>query len=96
MDRKLLPSGRVRYLPNCELTDNGSIRSNITQEAHQVNVRKSIVHCSYGAGKVPALERRKFEVVGDVDCLTPTEIAEKQKPFERYAVLGSGITGADV
>lgn len=96
MDRKLLPSGRVRYLPNCELLENGSIRANITQETHQINVRKSIVHSSYGAGEVPALHRRKFEVDGDVDCLTPTEIAEKQQPFEQYAVLGSGKTGADV
>ena len=47
MRDRLLASGRVRFLPMCEIEADGSVRSLLSRERHAIVVRKKIVDASY-------------------------------------------------
>lgn len=95
MERTLLSSGRVDYLPKTEYQPDRSLRSLVTGLQQDITVRKRIVHSCPASGTIPALHKRKYTVSDDAICLTPTELAASPAPGGSFVVLGSGKTGAD-
>ena len=107
MQQTLLPSGRLRYFPQCSFegadVDSGKIvarfRELATGTVHRVIVRKRIVDTTYYAVSVPATHARKFSVATPVRCIIPNElievVTELTHKHTRYTVIGSGKTGMD-
>jgi hypothetical protein len=92
---RLLPSGRVRFMPLCEVEPDGRIRSLLSGDRHAITVRKKVVDASYLTNSVPLTHTRKFEVGPGVACIPPNDLPRLAPHHERYTVLGAGKTGVD-
>lgn len=95
MRDRLLPSGRVNYIPMSEVTADGAIRSRLSGAAAKVKVRRKIVDASYYTNEVPLTHVRKFKVAPGVDCIPPNDLPRRAADAPHYCVLGGGKTGMD-
>jgi len=95
MQRHFLPSGRVRYFPNCDYLGDGRFVCRLTQQSTQMRVRRKLVDTTYVEGSIPATSKPPFEVVDGVHCVPAGELARlKQRP-DRFVVIGAGKTALD-
>jgi hypothetical protein len=95
MRDRLLPSGRVRFLPLCEVEADGSLRSLLSRERRTIVVRKKVVDASYLTNAIPQTHTRKFSVAADVACIPPNDLPRLAARHEHFTVLGAGKTGVD-
>lgn len=95
MMQKLLPSGRVKYFPQCDYCGDGRIVSLITGEEFHIEVRKKIVDATFTETEVPSRHKPKFSVAPSVQCIPPNELLQTARA-KRYVVVGAGKTGIDV
>jgi hypothetical protein len=100
MRRRLLPSGRVRYLPMTEHLGDGRLRSLASGAEMQVEVRRKTVDATHYAPRIPALHRPKFSVESGVQLVAPNALPglalrDRRAP-PHYAILGAGKTAMDV
>lgn len=95
MRDRLLASGRVRYVPMSEVTDDGAIRSLLSGERTEVEVRRKVVDASYYTNEVPQTHVRKFPVANGVACVPPNDLPRLAADAPHFCVLGAGKTGMD-
>jgi NAD(P)-binding Rossmann-like domain len=95
MRERLLPSGRVTFLPMCEVEPDGAIRSLLSRERRAITVRKKVVNAAYLTNSVPRTHSRKFSVAADVTCVPPNDLPQLAGRFACIAVLGAGKTAVD-
>lgn len=95
MERRFLPSGRVRYFPNCEYLGEHRFASQLTGESRQVRVRRKVVDTTYVEGTIPATSAPPFEVAEGVRCVPAGELARIAERPERFVVIGAGKTALD-
>jgi hypothetical protein len=93
---RLLPSGRVCFLPLHEVTADGSVVSLISRERRPIDVRKKIVDASFLTNEIPKTHARKFSVAAGVTCVPPNDLPQQCVSHQRYTVVGAGKTGVDV
>jgi hypothetical protein len=93
---RLLPSGRVRFVPMSEVeSDGATIRHLLSGARERVAVRRKVVDAAWLTNSVPATHARKFSVAPGLACIPPNELPRRAAAFERYAVLGGGKTAID-
>ncbi len=103
MRQRLLPSGRVRYLP---MSDYLGAKGNVSRvvsllSGAETNVTaKKIVDATYYGTTVPSTHTPKFAVAEGVQLVTPNALphlwqAKGTKP-KRFVILGAGKTAMDV
>jgi hypothetical protein len=96
MQRRFLPSGRVRYFPGCEyLESERRFVSRLADASWRVHVRRKVVDTAYLEGSFPATSAPPFEVAGGVRCVHAGEIARIGDRPGRWAVIGAGKTALD-
>jgi hypothetical protein len=95
MQRRFLPSGRVRYFPGCEYLGEGRFVSRLAQVSWNVRVRRKVVDTTYLEGTIPATSAPPFEVADGVRCVPAGEIVHIVEQPERFVVIGSGKTALD-
>jgi len=95
MHRHFLPSGRVRYLPNCDYVGGNRVTSRLSGRSWQVRVRRKIVDTTYLEGSVPATSAPPFEVADGVWCVHAGEITRIKNRPERFVIIGGGKTALD-
>ncbi|HYD56507.1 MAG TPA: NAD(P)-binding protein [Burkholderiales bacterium] len=95
MQRRFLPSGRVRYFPSCEYLGEHRFASRLSGASWQVRVRRKVVDTTYLEGAFPATSPPPFEVAEGVRCIPAGELARTQNRAERYVVIGAGKTALD-
>ncbi len=104
MQQRLLPSGRVRYLPLSALDGwdgrTAQVVSLLTGTRTQITVRKKQVDARHFSPRVPATHSPTFPVADGVRLVTPTQLAQwgqsEQQPPQRFCILGAGKTAMDV
>jgi len=104
MQQRLLPSGRVRYLPMSALDgwdgQTANVMSLLTGTRTQIAVRKKQVDARHISPTVPATHPPKFPVAEGVRLVTPSQLAQwgqrEQPPSQRFCILGAGKTAMDV
>jgi hypothetical protein len=96
LEHKFLPSGRVKYMPNCEYRGDGTIYARLTGETHTSTVRRKTVFTSYTFGSIPETHQPKFKIATDTRYVTPGGLARLGGPATDFVVMGSGKTGMDV
>ena len=101
MNRRLLPSGRVRYHPLCNYLGDGQFESLLSGARTQVKVRRKIVDATYHSPPVPATHTPRFEIGAGVRVVPPGALSSLlHLPREsggprRFVVLGAGKTAMD-
>ena len=95
MDQRLLPSGKVRFFPNCEYLGEHRFVSRLSGDTYEVKVAKKLVDARYLEPSIPANEDPPFEVAKGVRCIPINGLVGITEPAERYVVIGGGKTGID-
>jgi hypothetical protein len=100
MRRRLLPSGRVRYLPMTDHLGDGRLRSILTGEEGSIEVARKLVDATYYGTSVPSTHRPKFALEPGVRLVTPNALPHlaraAEAPPSRFVILGAGKTAMDV
>ncbi len=95
MQRRFLPSGRVRYFPNSEYRGDGHFISRLTQQSWNLHVRRKIVDTTYLEGAIPATSAPPFEVGHGVRCVPAGALAHTMERAEQFVIIGAGKTALD-
>jgi hypothetical protein len=90
-----LPSGRVTFLPMCEVEADGTIRSLLSRERRQITVRTKTVDAAYLTNQIPQTHTRKFNVAAAVTCVPPNDLPRLAARYQSFTMLGAGKTGVD-
>ena len=100
MRRKLLPSGRVRFLPMTDHLGDGRLRSLLSGDESRVEVRRKLVDATYYGTTVPSTHKPRYEVEPGVRLVTPNDLPHLARaadaPPSRYVIVGAGKTAMDV
>ena len=94
MVEKLLPSGRIEFIPNAELTRNGSVISTVTGQVIELDVKKT-VDATYMKVRVPSMRPPEFPIAEGIDCVPVNALPEMAGPNRSYVIIGAGKTGMD-
>jgi hypothetical protein len=100
MHRRLLASGRVRYLPMTEHVGDGRCVSLLSGGEMSVTARRRIVDATYYGTNVPATHTPKFAVADGVRLVPPNALPDLwrtpgRRP-SRFTIVGAGKTAMDV
>ena len=95
LNERLVPSGRVRFHPNCEYLGEGSFVSRLSGERYQARRDCRIVDARYLAPEIPATTEPPFRVVGGVRALPVNELPKLQTAPREFVIVGSGKTATD-
>ncbi len=95
MRDRLLPSGRVRYLPLTEARPDGTLRHVLSGETTSIHVARKIVDATWYENAVPATHGPKFQGGAGAAVIPPNDLPRRAAQFERYTVVGAGKTGVD-
>lgn len=97
MRQKLLPTGRVAYLPMTEWRDGAAV-SLMSGETTRITVRRKTVESAYNSPVIPANHTPRFSVADGVRLVPPGALPrlwlEPGRPA-RFVVLGGGKTAMD-
>jgi hypothetical protein len=95
MQHRLLPSGRVRFLPRHEYVGEGRVRSLVTGRVEEIRALKRTVDASYLEARVPAECPPPFEVADGARCVAPGELVRLSSIPEGYVIIGASKTAID-
>jgi hypothetical protein len=102
MQRRLLPSGRVRFHPLSNYLGDGRFESLLSGARTRATVRRKVVDATYLGPSVPATHRRRFRVGEGATVVPPGALPflwhaapEPGRPPRRFVVLGAGKTAMD-
>ena len=74
MERILLPTGRVTFLPMSDYQGDEVVVSRVTGNRHRLTARKKWVDATYTPSPVPATHTRSYEVAEGVTCVPINEL----------------------
>ncbi|MEM1380862.1 MAG: NAD(P)-binding protein [Pseudomonadota bacterium] len=94
LHERLIPSGRVTYLPMHDYSDEGGVRKILTDEAVEINAA-TLVDARFFTNAVPATHRPKFDVAEGVTVVTPGSLPSVAAQYKDFVVVGAGKTGMD-
>jgi hypothetical protein len=98
MRQRLLPTGRVTYLPMSDHRGEGRVVSLMSGEELQVTVRRKTVDSTHNAPVIPANHTPRFTVDEGVRVVPPGALPRlwlaPERP-SRFVVLGAGKTAMD-
>jgi hypothetical protein len=98
LQRRLLGSGRVRFLSGSEHRTDGSthvVTSRVTGDAVEVRARRRIVDATYLAPTVPATSPPPFGVADDASVVPLGALVDLVDAPSTYVIVGSGKTATD-
>ena len=101
MNRKLLPSGRVTYLPMSNHLGDGLVESLLSGARTQVQVRRKLVDARYYSPPVPSTHKPRFQVAPGVNLVPPNALPQlwHRPPAaglpRRFVIVGAGKTAMD-
>ncbi|MEV3902544.1 NAD(P)-binding protein [Mycobacterium sp. NPDC050551] len=94
MEKVLLPTGRVSYLPDSEYLGDDRIVGHDGDEV-TVDVRRRTVDATYLQTVVPSMRPPAYGVADGVTCVPPNELPALAEGFDHFTVVGAGKTGID-
>lgn len=94
MHQRLLPSGRVTWLPLGEWQD-GVVTSRVNGARTRVAVRRRVVDATFADTRVPATHPPGFAVAAGVQCVPPNELVRLREPCAGFVIVGAGKTAMD-
>jgi hypothetical protein len=95
MRQRLLPSGRVTYLPLSDFAADGTVTSRVTGARTAVRATRKLVDATFAETRVPATDPPAFHVSPGVRCAPPNVLAGLQEPCAGFVIIGAGKTAMD-
>jgi cation diffusion facilitator CzcD-associated flavoprotein CzcO len=95
MRRHFLPTGRVRYFPNCDYVGDHRFVCRLTGASRHIRVRRKLIDTTYLEGTFPATSPPPFARAEGVRCVTPGELARLEHSGGRFVIIGGGKTALD-
>ncbi len=91
---RLLPSGRVRFLPFTEHLGQGRLRHLISGRKTELRYGR-LVDATLCENGIPVTHQRKFTVEGGVACIAPNDLPRRAVGHDAFTVIGAGKTAMD-
>ncbi|MET0295219.1 MAG: hypothetical protein ABW042_09405 [Phenylobacterium sp.] len=95
MRERLLPSGRVDYLPLHEWRSDGTALSRLDGAPVRLRARRKLVDATFADTRLPVSDPPPFAVGSGVRLVAPHELPALAEPADGYVVLGAGKTAMD-
>jgi NAD(P)-binding Rossmann-like domain len=95
MRQHFLPTGRVRYFPNCDYVGEHRFVSRLTGASWHARVHRKVVDSTYIEGAFPATSPPPFAMAEGIRCVTPGDLARLEQPADRFVIIGGGKTALD-
>jgi hypothetical protein len=95
MHERLIPSGQVRFFPQCDYVGGHRIVSRLSGDAFHFKVRKKIVDATYLSPFIPASTPPPFDVDAGVALIPVDRLAHVIESPERFVIIGAGKTAMD-
>jgi hypothetical protein len=95
MHERLLPSGRVSYLPLTDCGTDGAATSLRDGRRLRLVARRKWVDATIADSQVPATHPPRFHVATGVRVVTPTGLTALRYDAPRYTIVGAGKTAID-
>lgn len=95
MRQKLLPSGRVQYLPMHDFNGDCEATSMLTGEHSTLIWRCKLIDATIADTRVPSRCPPKFEVLDGVHLIPPNSLPELSESPDMIVVIGAGKTAID-
>jgi hypothetical protein len=93
---RLLPGGRVTWLPMHAVGDDGVALGLLDGRRRRLVARRRWIDATRADTQVPATHGPRFRVAAGATCLTPTELARGgRRPASGYVIVGGGKTSLD-
>ncbi len=93
--KKLERTGRFTFLPKCEVGEDGVIRA-IARGGEEIAVRAGkTVDATYMDVRVPSTTPPEYAAEGGATLVPINGLAELERGYGRYVVIGAGKTGID-
>jgi len=94
--KKMVDTGRLRFLAQCEYLGDGRVRSMVDKELeYEVTTRKKTVDATYLNTCVPSTHPPKYSCSPEISLVPINGLTRIQKPWQKYVVVGAGKTGID-
>jgi len=94
MNRRFLPSGRVRYLPNATYRD-GTAVVRPSGRVVELTADRAVVDATYMNVRVPSTTPPRYEVSEDALVIPPNRLPELDRRADGYRIIGAGKTAFD-
>jgi len=95
MLRRLIPSGQVRFFPQCDYVGDHRFVSRLSGRTYEVKVRRKVVDATYLSPGIPASTAPPFEVEVGVPWIPVNQLAHLTQMPERFVIIGAGKTALD-
>jgi len=95
MYKRLIPSGQVRFLPQCEHLGDGRLVSRLSGRTFDIRVRKKLVDATYLSPSIPASTPPPFDVGAGASWIPVNQLAHLAEMPERFVIVGAGKTAMD-
>ena len=95
LQERLLPTGRVRFLPLHRLEHDVEVVSLLTGARERIVPKKALVDATLLQPAIPLRHARSFTVEGGATCVPPQALPEQAPGFRHFVVIGGGKTGLD-
>ena len=97
---RLLPSGRVQFLPMATWSGEGNdglhvVSSLLDGREQRVKVLRKVVHATHTGTMVPSTHPPGFPIAAGLKCVPPNALPQINRPHARYTIIGGGKTGMD-
>lgn len=95
MQERLLPGGRVTWLPLHDVDEEGVAVSLVNGQRRRLVARRRWVDATQADTQVPATHGPRFAMADGVTCLSPTELTQWRQPAAGHVIVGGGKTAMD-
>lgn len=95
LQERLLPTGRVRFLPLHRLEHDVEVVSLLTGARERIVPKKALVDATLLQPAIPLRHARSFTVEGGAACVPPQALPDQAPSFRHFVVIGGGKTGLD-
>lgn len=95
LQERLVPTGRVRFLPLHRLEHDVEVVSLLTGARERIVPKKALVDATLLQPAIPLRHARSFTVEGGAACVPPQALPDQAPGFRHFVVIGGGKTGLD-
>lgn len=95
MRYQFLPTGRVRYLAQCEYGEDGSAVSRLTGRSTSINVRRKRIDATFLKTQVPSTHTPNFTIDDGLRFMPLNDLPRVTDAPEKFVLIGGGKTAID-
>jgi len=91
----LIPSGQVRFFPQCDYVGDHRFVSRLSGDTFDIKVRKRLVDATYLSPSIPATTLPPFDIGDGASWIPVNQLAHVAGRPERFVIIGAGKTALD-